>query len=85
MSFTTWRRLPFLNLLFSTCPLVPRRKQAHSSYLHSPVLEKDPWGNLGEREELGPGSASFPTLEPFHLVPFRSKPGSSASPGLELG
>lgn len=40
VSFTTWRRLPFLSLLFSTCLLVPRRKQAHSSYLHRPVLER---------------------------------------------
>lgn len=34
VSSTAWQRLPLLRLLFSTCPLVPRRKQARSSYSH---------------------------------------------------
>lgn len=49
VSSTPW--LPLLSLLFSVCSPVPTRKQVRSSY--SPVLcWKDPWGNLGEREEL---------------------------------
>lgn len=71
---TTWRWLPFLSLLFSACPLAPRRKQAYSS--RGPVLEK----TLGETREKGrswgPTLSALPPQNP-HQVPSRSKAGGS--------
>lgn len=40
VSFMPRRRLPLLSVLFSTCPPVPRRKQAHLPCARDPVLER---------------------------------------------
>lgn len=40
VSFLPCRRLPLLSLLFSTCPLVPGRKQDPLPCAHGPVLER---------------------------------------------
>lgn len=48
VSSTTWWRLPFLSLLLSVCPLVPRRKQTHLSYSHGPGPDR-PLGDSWEK------------------------------------
>lgn len=60
------RRLPLLSLLFSTCSLVPRRKQAHLPYVHGPVLERSlGLKTPGRREELVPALLALPSQIPF--------------------